>query len=565
VFDIGYSLLTFTLVTCHLHTCHFLMNIKIIHSNIDPNSGDGLVRAALSCRPLAGILRDAIRDCSVMGDAVTLAIPSNWGIESSQYVISCDKKVPLSMPKDENTKQTHFVISNGRFATRINPDLLEGIITGSKADVVAVNIKPSLGAYRESYRFALDNQIAGCRRLYSDIANHAEMPKQWPHLLIFKNDAIADVLEDGKLSLEFPKVIDACSKSGLKIDAVDAGGSVLDLETEKGLMSLLMAELKTIDTPVLNGDCKIAEDGRVVGKVIVGKNVTIGSKAIVIGPAIIGDNVTVSDGAVVNSCVIGEGIKVPKGQVVQYRFVGDSSFDWKCLDDDKSRLTVEPFEKFDIKECGSEKFRNWRQFSYPIFLKRGLDVVFSSMVLMLVAPLFPMVAIALKINSPGPLFYGAKRQGLGGKEFSCLKFRTMIVDAEKMQDNLRVVNQIDGPQFKMEDDPRISKVGKFLRDTCIDEIPQFINVLKGEMSVVGPRPSPEAENTLCPSWRDVRLSVRPGITGLWQVCRTREPSLDFQEWIHFDTKYVKSMSLKKDIEISWKTLMQLTGSFIKQF
>lgn len=542
------------------------MNIKIIHPNTDPNSSDGvLIRAALSSHPLGGILRDALLDCSIMGDAVTLVIPANWGIKSSQSFISCDKKVSLSAIKPDNTKQTHFAISNGRFATRINSDLLERIIAGSKADVIAINIKPLLSAYRENYRFALDNQIAGCRRLYSDIANYAEMPKQWPHLLIFKNDTIAKILEDGELSLEFSKVIEACSKSGLKITAVDAGGTVLDLETEKGLMSLLMAELKTIDTPVLNGDCDIAEDGRIVGKVIIGKNVTIGSKATVIGPSIIGDNVTVSDGAIVNSSVIGEGVKVPKDQVVQYRLVGDSSFDWKCLDGDKGRLAEEPFEEFDINECGSNKIHNWRQFSYPIFLKRGLDLVFSAMVLMLVAPLFPLVAIALKINSPGPLFYRARRQGLGGKVFSCLKFRTMIVDADKMQDNLRVVNQIDGPQFKMEDDPRISKVGKFLRDTCIDEIPQFINVFKGEMSVVGPRPSPEAENTLCPSWRDVRLSVRPGITGLWQICRTREPSLDFQEWIHFDSKYVKSMSLKKDIEISWKTFMQLTGSFIKQF
>ena len=134
-----------------------------------------------------------------------------------------------------------------------------------------------------------------------------------------------------------------------------------------------------------------------------------------------------------------------------------------------------------------------------------------------------------------------------------------------MQEKLRAVNDIDGPQFKMDDDPRINAVGKFLRETCIDEIPQFFNVLRGQMSVVGPRPSPESENTLCPQWRDTRLSVRPGITGLWQVCRTREPAKDFQEWIQYDTKYVKEISFKKDIWICLQTAKHMVKEFLKQF
>ena len=104
----------------------------------------------------------------------------------------------------------------------------------------------------------------------------------------------------------------------------------------------------------------------------------------------------------------------------------------------------------------------------------------------------------IKLTSPGPVFYRARRQGLHGKEFDCLKFRTMMLRADTIQERLRVVNQVDGPQFKIDNDPRISGVGKFLRDTCIDELPQFINVLLGQMSVVGPRPSPENENDSCP-------------------------------------------------------------------
>ena len=141
----------------------------------------------------------------------------------------------------------------------------------------------------------------------------------------------------------------------------------------------------------------------------------------------------------------------------------------------------------------------------------------------------------------------------------------MMVGADNIQEKLRVVSQVDGPQFKMENDPRVNSIGRFLRETYLDEIPQFFNVLVGQMSVVGPRPSPEAENTLCPSWRDARLSVRPGITGLWQVFGTREPMKDFQEWIHYDIKYVRNLSLKTDLWICWKTARKLISEFIRQF
>jgi lipopolysaccharide/colanic/teichoic acid biosynthesis glycosyltransferase len=166
---------------------------------------------------------------------------------------------------------------------------------------------------------------------------------------------------------------------------------------------------------------------------------------------------------------------------------------------------------------------------------------------MLFVPFFPIIAVIIKLNSKGSAFFKHRRQGLYGKEFNCLKFRTMIEGADDIQTKLRSQNQVDGPQFKVEDDPRVTVVGKFLRNTFIDEIPQFINVLFGQMSLVGPRPSPKNENSSCPFWRDARLSVRPGITGLWQISRTRLEGRDFQEWIHYDTKYVKKLSLTLEI------------------
>jgi lipopolysaccharide/colanic/teichoic acid biosynthesis glycosyltransferase len=173
--------------------------------------------------------------------------------------------------------------------------------------------------------------------------------------------------------------------------------------------------------------------------------------------------------------------------------------------------------------------------------------------------------LVIKLTSPGPVFFKDTRQGLHGRVFKCLKFRTMKVGAARMQERLRALNQADGPQFMITDDPRLSAVGRFLRETYIDEIPQFVNVLLGQMSVVGPRPSPESENRLCPFWRDARLSVRPGITGLWQMCRTRQPMKDFQEWIHYDIKYVRDLSLKLDLWICWQTAKKMVAKFVSQF
>jgi lipopolysaccharide/colanic/teichoic acid biosynthesis glycosyltransferase len=198
-------------------------------------------------------------------------------------------------------------------------------------------------------------------------------------------------------------------------------------------------------------------------------------------------------------------------------------------------------------------------------VKRAFDSVASVIVLVLFAPVVPIIVLVIKLASPGPVFFKDMRQGLYGEPFKCLKFRTMKVGASTMQDRLRILNQADGPQFMIKDDPRLSAVGRFLRETFIDEIPQFVNVLLGQMSVVGPRPSPESENRLCPFWRDARLSVRPGITGLWQVCRTRRPMKDFQEWIHYDVRYVRDLSLRMDLWICWRTAKKMAVKFISQF
>lgn len=191
------------------------------------------------------------------------------------------------------------------------------------------------------------------------------------------------------------------------------------------------------------------------------------------------------------------------------------------------------------------------------FGRRLFDVAFSLVALALTLPLYPFVALAILLEDGGPIFFVHRRQTLGGREFPCLKFRSMRKDAEEIKKQLQAKNQADGPQFFIHGDPRLTKVGRFIRKTQIDELPQFVNVLLGHMSVVGPRPSPHSENQYSPAWREARLSVKPGITGLWQVKRTRQAGLDFQEWIRYDLEYVRNRSFLLDLWIIGRTVLML--------
>jgi lipopolysaccharide/colanic/teichoic acid biosynthesis glycosyltransferase len=186
--------------------------------------------------------------------------------------------------------------------------------------------------------------------------------------------------------------------------------------------------------------------------------------------------------------------------------------------------------------------------------KRAFDVVFALMAIVLTLPLYPFIIAAIWIEDRSPIFFAHERESINGKEFGCLKFRTMYRNAEDMKAELQAENKADGPQFFMEKDPRITKVGAVLRKLQLDELPQFINVLMGHMSVVGPRPSPFSENQLCPGWREARLSVRPGVTGLWQIRRTRADGADFQEWIRYDIEYVEKATFLLDLYIIWRTI-----------
>ena len=187
--------------------------------------------------------------------------------------------------------------------------------------------------------------------------------------------------------------------------------------------------------------------------------------------------------------------------------------------------------------------------------KRVIDCVASLLALVLLLPVMLACAAAIVVDDGFPIFFGHCRQAKGGRNFRCLKFRTMRRNAEAKVAELRKQNLCDGPQVFIRDDPRVTRVGRWLRTLQLDELPQLWNVVIGDMSLVGPRPSPDGENQFCPAWREKRLSVRPGITGLWQVMRTRRPGMDFQEWIRYDIDYVERLGPTTDLKICVLTIL----------
>ncbi len=194
----------------------------------------------------------------------------------------------------------------------------------------------------------------------------------------------------------------------------------------------------------------------------------------------------------------------------------------------------------------------------PFFLKplpgwkRMMDVAGSTVLLLLLSPLFAMVALAVRVTSRGPIIFRQQRAGMGGAPFTFYKFRTMFDGADAQKEALRAQNEVSGPVFKMKRDPRITPIGRILRRTSLDELPQLFNVLKGDMSLVGPRPPTLDEVPKYASWHRQRLDLIGGITGLWQVSgRTEVP---FEEWMRMDIRYSRGRSMKLDFAILFKTM-----------
>ncbi|MGH4049863.1 MAG: sugar transferase [Clostridium sp.] len=190
-------------------------------------------------------------------------------------------------------------------------------------------------------------------------------------------------------------------------------------------------------------------------------------------------------------------------------------------------------------------------------IKRIIDIIGALCGIILMSPVLIVVSIWIKLDSKGPVFFGQNRVGQDYKRFKMYKFRSMCTDAECLLEKLRCDNEMSGPMFKIKEDPRVTKIGKFIRRTSIDELPQLFNILKGEMSLVGPRPSLPKEVAQFTSFQKLRLIAKPGLTCYWQV-RGRS-DIEFEEWMEMDVEYIEERSTWVDIKLIFKTVGVLFG------
>ncbi|HLY74567.1 MAG TPA: sugar transferase [Planctomycetota bacterium] len=225
----------------------------------------------------------------------------------------------------------------------------------------------------------------------------------------------------------------------------------------------------------------------------------------------------------------------------------------------KTRLALDLFphqiarvEMEDMDGCPMLTFSTTPPEDFAMGIKRAIDVVFSSLFLLSFSWLYLTIALLIKATSKGPVFFRQERVGMNGRRFTFFKFRSMVVDAERRKAELQHLNEMDGPVFKIKNDPRVTRVGRFIRKFSLDELPQMWNVLRGDMSLVGPRPPVPSEVHQYESWARRRLSVRPGITCLWQV--SGRNSINFNQWMELDLAYIDNWTLGLDMKILLKTI-----------
>jgi exopolysaccharide biosynthesis polyprenyl glycosylphosphotransferase len=209
-------------------------------------------------------------------------------------------------------------------------------------------------------------------------------------------------------------------------------------------------------------------------------------------------------------------------------------------------------ERLEVQRIGGRSYIGFTPVAEVSWLKRVTDIVLVGMGLIVLAPILALIALAVKLDSRGPVFYGQLRLGKDGRQFKMLKFRSMNVDADKRLSELKEQNEATGPLFKMRRDPRVTRVGRFIRRWSLDELPQLINVFRGEMSLVGPRPPMPSEVAEYEDWQLGRLRAVPGVTGLWQVSGRSE--VPFHDMVRLDLHYIRNWSLALDVEILLRTI-----------
>jgi lipopolysaccharide/colanic/teichoic acid biosynthesis glycosyltransferase len=397
-------------------------------------------------------------------------------------------------------------------------------------------------------------------------------PVTWPFPagLIASYVPVSALLMSGQLPLDSLEVLrSALTQQGMASQDISYHGEFFDLTDEAGALTFVerrvLSAVRVVDdkdgadgqfarwaaeSALRHPESKVHAAARIVGPVTIGAGAVVESGAMVIGPAAIGDGAHIGADAVVAQCFVAPHSHVDAGSTVRHVILSDvEGAPERSPRAIRHTSTVPARPEADPPPFGKRH----------LAIKAVLEVTIASLALIALSPLLITIAIIVKLTSRGPIFYGAPREGMYGRPFRCWKFRSMQTNADVLQKELAAQQQMDGPQFKMARDPRVTSIGRILRAANVDELPQLFNVVMMQMSLVGPRPSPFGENQICVPWRNARLSVRPGITGLWQICRHDRENGDFHQWIQYDLLYVRNASLLLDFKILVHTVLSLGG------
>ena len=311
---------------------------------------------------------------------------------------------------------------------------------------------------------------------------------------------------------------------------------------------------------------RIHDTALIIGPVTIGNECEIGANVRIIGPVVLCAGSRVEAGALLRDSTVWPRSTIGRCARVEFALVThdctvaphmcvvNAVVDQGRIANDRLNQTAYPelpvLDPGARGHPGTGDLRRARRAAYRV-AKRAMDVLIPLAALPVLLPLAGLIALAIKFDSPGPVFFWQRRCGKGGSEFDICKFRTMVSDAARIHAQLEAHNGTDGPMFKMHNDPRITRIGRLLRRTSLDELPQLWCVLIGEMSLVGPRPLAMKEMKWAPRWRDIRLRVKPGLTGLWQI--NGRSSTGFDGWVEYDIRYVRTQSLLLDLYILLRT------------
>lgn len=431
-------------------------------------------------------------------------------------------------------------------------------------------VGPRSQGTRERVQCDETGRVRRIQRYYDGVTRPASAEVTIPQAMI------PNWAAEGLTSLPLPAVRTQLMQRGVLSRDLPIHAAVADLADERGMLELHEeAVVEKVSGPLPRGYSRLSRGvlvgrgalihstARLIPPVIVQDGVLIDQGATVIGPTVVGSGSTLCGDSVVAQAIVGIGTTVSSGLTVRHRVASGA-----LASSAQAESSAEEFSHIEDvtgEETAGEQWSHagmrdvTRDRATFLLVKRMVDVAAAAAGLVLCLPIMLIAALLIKLGSRGSVFFGHQREGRDGKVFRCWKFRTMYSDAHQKQRDLYQENLVDGPQFKMANDPRVTFIGRFLRATNVDELPQLINVLFGDMSLVGPRPSPFRENQICIPWRRARLSVRPGITGLWQVCRRSRSSGDFQQWIAYDILYVRNMCMSLDVKIILATLLTLGG------